>query len=168
MADEGAKTELTRLALQRADVATLLDGDEALAAAPVFAALEEAGLAAEVRKVDAYRVPAGTAIVTEGEAGRSLFLVLAGEVRIRVGRGKELVEIATAAKGEFFGEWELLRGGPRRFSAVAGSGTAVAEVPHELLGTPAARSFELRRVLEQALAAREQARRDLDDFLSRW
>ena len=47
-------------------------------------------------------------------------------------------------------------------------GLIVAEMSHEQLAPHLVRSFELRSLLEQALFAREQAKRELDDFLNRW
>lgn len=169
MAGPDDKVEVARARLAKADVKALIEADPLLRVTPFMAALAKAGLLEEVGALPALRAAPGHAIALEGEASRSLFLVLAGEVRLRAGRGPEALEIGAAGRGEFFGEAEALRGGARRHSAIAGrTGAAIAEVPEALLTARVAKSFDVRRLLEDVLRAREQANRELDDFLGRW
>lgn len=169
MAGGDDKVEVARARLARAEVRTLLETDPVLRVTPFMTALAKAGLLDAVGELPALRAAPGHGIALEGEASRSLFLVLAGEVRLRAGRGPEALEIGAAARGEFFGEAEALRGGPRRHSAIAGRlGAAIAELPEPFVTARIAKAFDVRRLLEDVLRAREQAGRELDDFLGRW
>jgi len=61
------------------------------------------------------RVPAGEAVVTEGEAGRRFYLIAEGRVRVTVGGVERRVE----GPGECFGEIALLRDVPRTATVTA-------------------------------------------------
>lgn len=56
---------------------------------------------------------AGDTVLTEGEEGRTAFLVLSGKVEVVVGSGSKAKSVATLRAGEVFGEMSLLEPGPR-------------------------------------------------------
>ena len=56
---------------------------------------------------------AGDTILTEGEDGRTAFLVISGVVEVVVGSGARAKRVATLSAGEVFGEVSLLDPGPR-------------------------------------------------------
>jgi CRP/FNR family cyclic AMP-dependent transcriptional regulator len=56
---------------------------------------------------------AGDTILTEGEEGRTAFLVISGVVEVVVGNGARAKRVATLSAGEVFGEVSLLDPGPR-------------------------------------------------------
>ncbi|MEE3717453.1 cyclic nucleotide-binding domain-containing protein [Tumidithrix elongata RA019] len=60
-------------------------------------------------------VPAGKTIFTEGQEGRSLYIVIAGKVRVHIGN-KDLVILE---KGSCFGEMSLFDAEPRSASVTA-------------------------------------------------
>jgi len=55
----------------------------------------------------------GDTILTEGEDGRTAYLLVSGSVEVLVGRGAKAKSVATLKAGEVFGEMSLLEPGPR-------------------------------------------------------
>jgi hypothetical protein len=85
---------------------------ELLATAPLFAGVDEAGLARVAERAIEVEFPAGGVIARQGDVGTGFFLVASGSVRI-VRDGET---IATLGPGEFFGELSVptaCRGRPR-------------------------------------------------------
>jgi CRP-like cAMP-binding protein len=71
--------------------------------------------------------PLATA-VKEGERGDAMFLILEGEVRVRVVRdGKESI-LSTLKSGDFFGEVSLLDEGPRSADVVANDRSTLLKI----------------------------------------
>ena len=56
---------------------------------------------------------AGDTVISEGEEGRTAFLVVSGKVEVVVGSGAKAKSVATLRAGEVFGEMSLLEPGPR-------------------------------------------------------
>ena len=69
-------------------------------------------------------VPAGQALFREGDLGDAFYVVMAGEVDIRV--GEELVE--TVGPGGVVGEMAMIDGGARSASAVARTDSRVVRL----------------------------------------
>ncbi len=86
-----------------------------------------------------------TVIVKQGDPGDAMYLVLEGEVRVRIMVGKKETLIATLPAGEFFGELCLFDHGPR-------SADVVANVESQLLMISAA-AFQRLVVRDADLAA---------------
>lgn len=84
--------------------------------------------------------PPSTAIVTEGEPGRSMFAVVEGraEVRRNMG-GNQQLAVGSLGAGEFFGEMALVSEGKRLASVVATEPTTLLEFPRERLDSLAQR-----------------------------
>ena len=66
-------------------------------------------------------------IVSEGDPGESMFIVVNGEVRVNTSdtKGKQIT-LANLGEGEFFGEVSLLTGRPR-------TATIITNIPSDLL-----------------------------------
>ena len=73
---------------------------------------------------DCESIPAGQTLFREGDVGDAFYVVVAGEVDIRV--GDELVEIV--GPGGIVGEMALIDGGPRSASAVARTAARVVKL----------------------------------------
>ncbi len=86
-------------------------------------------------RVRVCRVPAGAAVVRQGEAGHSMYLVAAGvlDVRVRAEGAAEAARSAVLSPGDFFGEMSLLTGSPRTATVTALCPALLFEVPCELM-----------------------------------
>ena len=80
-----------------------------LSSVSLFRALSRKELEALGRAADAVEVAAGTTLVEEGATGREFFIVLSGEVSVRVA-GQE---VAVLKEGEWFGELAIIDPAPR-------------------------------------------------------
>ena len=96
----------------------------------------------------------------QGEAGRSLFVVRTGDVRIEKADGGSTRELARLGPGSFFGEMSLLTGEPRSASVVALGEVEVVVVEKDAFSTLLHDDGHLARALSEALEERtsEQAR----------
>jgi CRP-like cAMP-binding protein len=104
-----------------------------------------------LRRFTSHDVVAGTVIIREGEEGRGLFVVLAGELEV----GARGVPLGTLRAGEVFGEMSLLRGAPTAATVSAiGSGT-VLFLAREYVARLVAVAPELRAYLEALADDRE-------------
>ena len=95
----------------------------------ILAGLTDAQLERFARFTELYQVPQWTEIVKQGSPGDAMYLVLEGEVRVRLMiAGKESV-LATLAAGEFFGEVALFDHGPRSADVVANEDSLLLKIP---------------------------------------
>jgi CRP-like cAMP-binding protein len=92
---------------------------ELLAAAPLFAGVDEDGLARIAEQSVEVEFPAGRVIVRQGEVGTGFFVIASGSARV-VRDGETL---ATLGAGDFFGELSVLDGGPRIAQVIAAEPT---------------------------------------------
>lgn len=65
------------------------------------------------------KVKAGQAIVSEGDAGDDMFVIMTGTVKVVTGLPKAPVELAQLKRGAFFGEVSVLTGRPRTATVLA-------------------------------------------------
>jgi CRP-like cAMP-binding protein len=65
--------------------------------------------------------PRGAVLFREGEAGRDMFVVHEGRVRISKSAGGQETVLGTLGPGEFFGEMSILSGNPRSATATCDS-----------------------------------------------
>ncbi len=81
----------------------------------LFAACSRKDLQLVAKRAEEVRVPAGKALVTEGETGHEFFVILEGQAKVtRHGR-----KVATIGPGDGFGELALLEKAPRNSTVVA-------------------------------------------------
>ena len=100
-----------------------------LVATPFFGGLSDSGLALLVSMLVERRFEVGATVVTEGEQGRSMFIVHSGELAVsKLGDSGSAIRIAGLTPGDFFGEMTLLEMQNRSASVVAESPTVLYEL----------------------------------------
>ncbi len=87
---------------------------------PLFSALEKDGLRALIGCFEMFTVPAGSAVVNEGDEGAEAYIVARGELEVRRVTGEgQAVTLARLNNGALFGEMALLSRAPRAASVFA-------------------------------------------------
>ncbi len=95
----------------------------------ILAGLTDAQIERFARFTELHSVPQCSEIVKQGSPGDSMYLVLEGEVRVRLMiAGKESL-LATLGAGEFFGEVALFDHGPRSADVVANRDCLLLKIP---------------------------------------
>lgn len=98
---------------------------ELIAAVPVFAALSADAHRALAAGARSATFGAGEAIVREGDAGQSMFLIERGRVDVVISGGHR---VATTEAGGYFGEMSLLTGAARTATVKAVTDSALVEI----------------------------------------
>jgi len=101
---------------------------------------------------------AGESLVTEGEAGDSLFVIERGSVQVLKTdeeRGQREVELAVLGAGAFFGEMSLLTGELRSATVVAKEHCGVLTLSKQALAPILEKDPRIAESFSRALAARE-------------
>jgi CRP-like cAMP-binding protein len=86
----------------------------------LFSALEKDGLRALIGCFEMITVPAGKAVISEGEEGAEAYIVARGELEVRRRDDEDrTITLARLTNGALFGEMALLSRAPRAASVVA-------------------------------------------------
>src|SRR5580698_1478805 len=104
-------------------LADILSNLDVIAAAPLFAGIDRADIAAISEQFRERRYSKGEMLFARGDAGERMFVVREGQIRLAVAtaEGKEL-NFQVAGPGDMFGEIAVLDGRPRSAEAVALTG----------------------------------------------
>jgi cAMP-dependent protein kinase regulator len=128
-----------------------------LQASTLFASFERDALEKILASTELRSFEQGDIIVTEGERGSSLYLIVGGTVKVftRTKDGSNL-PLAELGAGDFFGEVSLLSGRPRTATITASSAVTAVELDHDSLERIAGDHPEVRQVLEDFYERRAQ------------
>jgi CRP/FNR family transcriptional regulator, cyclic AMP receptor protein len=129
--------------------------DEALAQAPLLAALDEQA-AEELRtSMVEYFLPRGESLFAEGDPGDRLYLIVDGKIKLGAtsGDGRETL-LAILGPGDMFGELSLFDPGPRTATATALTDAHLAGLGHTELEPWLTSRPEVAWALLRALARR--------------
>lgn len=91
----------------------------ALRRVKIFADMNDEQLSAFVNFMEIQNVRQWTELVKQGAAGDAMYLILEGELRVRLMIGGKESILATLTGGEFFGEISLFDSGPRSADVIA-------------------------------------------------
>jgi small-conductance mechanosensitive channel/CRP-like cAMP-binding protein len=107
----------------------VLAGAATLGAIDLFATLPETARLELSRNGGEHMFGAGEAVVRQGQAGSSMFVVLSGRVRVVLEPSGQ--EVAVIEPGGFFGEMSMLTGDPRTATVRSVTDVRVLEIPAE-------------------------------------
>jgi len=128
---------------------------------PLFSDMSKDVFLSLVEKLGYHKVPAGHPIVREGEEGRSLFILLQGEVTVSKGEGDERRELARLGAGSLFGELALITSKPRSATVMTSAASELFELDRKNVDEVAAKhpsitedlvKFARRRLLMNLMA----------------
>ena len=103
-----------------------------LAGAPLFIALPLAAIEDLTDRVTLRRVPAHRTILSQDDAGGSMFLIQSGRVKVGVfGENGREVTLAILRAGETFGELSLFDGGDRSANCISMEPTTLLELSRD-------------------------------------
>jgi len=127
-------------------------------ASALFSAFPKEALESLVASTNLRSYREGDIIVTEGEEGHSLFLLVSGEVKVFTrGERGEHIQLAELGAGDFFGEVSLLTGKPRTATITAKSVVNAIELTKSAVDGIATEYPEVREVLNDFYESRAQA-----------
>jgi len=100
-----------------------------LLATPFFGGLSDAGLDLLVSMLVERRFDAGATVFAEGDSGRSMFIVHAGNLVVsKLGDGARSIRMTDLGPGDFFGEMTLIEMQNRSATVVAETETTLYEL----------------------------------------
>jgi CRP/FNR family transcriptional regulator, cyclic AMP receptor protein len=85
----------------------------------IFAGMSDAQLERFCRFVEVKRYPFSATVVKQGDHGDAMYVILEGELAVRMRVAAEETVLATLAVGDFFGDLALFDHGPRSADVVA-------------------------------------------------
>jgi len=119
---------------------------------PLFEVLNDEERAALVKEMELEQHREGDIIITEGEAGLSMYVISSGEVKVYTrGAGQRggSVYLAKLGEGDFFGEVSVLTGKPRTATITASQPTELLRLDKEKLDNALGRYPGIRKVLDE-------------------
>jgi CRP-like cAMP-binding protein len=134
-----------------------------LAASPLFRPFSPQQRIDLARRFTGHDVQPGTDIIREGDAGRGLYVVLAGEVEVLKGEAPFETTLATLRSGDVFGEIALVRGTPATATVRAARPATVLFLAREYFERLVAALPEMRSFFENLT---EERLRDAEQQLS--
>jgi CRP-like cAMP-binding protein len=97
-------------------------------------------------------------IINAGDVGHCMYVILRGNVRVTITRGRGEVELAKLSAGDFFGEVALVDDGPRSASVTATEACELLCITRTTLGVLAAlhpdAAIQLLAAIGRSLVAR--------------
>ena len=116
---------------------------------PLFEEMNEEEREAVVRGMALERFSEGDIVITEGEQGSSLYVVVSGSVKVYTrGQRGESMYLAQLSEGDFFGEVSVLTGKPRTATITASEPTELLRLDKETLDTIVPQHPRVKSILE--------------------
>ena len=144
--------------------------DDPLARVPLFAELDPAELARVRGVAGEVDLAAGAVLLTEGDPGDALYVVLEGTFDVTKGAGDGEIAVATVGPGEVQGEMAVLAGGTRMATVRARTAARVLRIDRDdllaLLARDPAVTTGLLRTVARRLRATEALLREREKLAS--
>ena len=118
---------------------------------PLFEVLSDEEREALIKEMELESHDEGSVILTEGDAGTSMYLIVSGEVKVYTrgtGGSGGSVYLAKLGEGDFFGEVSVLTGKPRTATITASQRTELLRLDKEKLDNALAKYPGIRKVLD--------------------
>lgn len=128
---------------------------------PIFGFLGHEQLDALVRESPSRLYAAHEPVLRQGEAGGSMFLIVRGQVDVRIARDGQSTTVATLGPGDCLGEMSLLTGDPRTATVVAKAEVEAVEIGKETFGSLIRANPDVVGRLGELLAQRQLANEKL-------
>ena len=118
---------------------------------PLFEVLTETEREALIKEMELESHDEGAVIISEGDAGTSMYVISSGEVKVYTrGTGNSgNVYLAKLGDGDFFGEVSVLTGKPRTATITASRPTELLRLDKEKLDTALSKHPGIRKVLDE-------------------
>jgi cAMP-dependent protein kinase regulator len=116
---------------------------------PLFADLTQEEFNEFTKRMVFHTVPAGQAIIKEGDTGASIFVVTRGGVRVHTAMDGKQIDLAVLQPSDFFGEIAFLTGKPRTATVEAAEECDILEVPEDQLKDLIASKPRIREVMQK-------------------
>jgi hypothetical protein len=101
---------------------------------PLFAGFSQEEFNAFTRVMNVHPLPAGLPIVTQHDAGKSVYIIANGSVKVFTTMlSGERVDLAVLHSGDFFGEMSFLTGTPRTATVETAEDSVILEVTEDKL-----------------------------------
>jgi hypothetical protein len=138
---------------------------EVIARIPFFVPLRPAEREQLAETATVHRFGPGELIIQEGGPGRSIYVILDGQVRVfTTGQSANETELAVLKAGQFFGEMSFVSGKPRSSSIRAKDTVVLAEFTYITLVNVIKQNADVRKILVEYYKARKQ---DSEEKLAR-
>jgi hypothetical protein len=137
-------------------------GRQRAATSPLFSDFEYEELLAVMRGMRLLTFEPGDVILTQGDPGRSMFVLTTGEVKafIKEPSGLRTILVRRLGEGEFFGEISVLSGRPRTATVTAATRCELLELDAATLDAITAKHPRVRDVLEEFYVDRVSTQAD--------
>ncbi len=124
------------------------EGEPTRSVIPLFSDLTQEEFNEFTKLMSIHSLPPGKAIVKEGEAGSSVYLLTKGSVKVYATIQGKRVDLAVLQPSDFFGEIAFLTGKPRTATVEAAEPTDVLEVAEEDLRNMIQKYPRIKEVLQ--------------------
>jgi hypothetical protein len=116
---------------------------------PLFEVLQDDERDALVREMDVESHDEGSVILSEGDPGTSMYLIVSGEVKVYTRGTGGTIYLARLGEGDFFGEVSVLTGKPRTATITASQRTELLRLDKHKLDNALAKYPGIRKVLDE-------------------
>lgn len=109
-----------------------------------------------ISRLEIMPVTQGDCLIKEGRQNQTLYIILSGEVQVRMQAGEQYIKLATLGRGDFFGEVSMITGRPAIATVLASTNGLLASMDRKLLDEIATQFPHFLRNVMERLKKRNQ------------